>query len=724
MADGVVVPLREPGKAKKEKPEVEKYRRMFDEAREALQDTRNEADIDRDYYDGKQWTPEERRTLERRKQPVQTYNLTRVAINGMVGIVERSQTDPKAWPKNAPDEQSADIATKTLRYVAEQNNLDRLKVRSARDFFIEGVAVCIIEAEEEQPDYAIKIKRVPWKEFFFDPYSQEENFSDARYMGIAKWMDSEDIKAMYPEHEEDIEGSYEGPIAQDATFEDRPNRAWADRRRKRLMIVEMYHREKGTWSRCVFVRGGVLDYGPSPYMDENQKPICPIEAVSYAKDRDNMPYGAVRDLRSPQDGYNRRQSKLLHMLNVRQTFGTKSAVQDVDAVKRELAKPDGHVEVEFGKFGDDFGVIPQNDQVAGQFQLLMEARAQMERLLPSKGLTGRQEQGNSGKAIGLAQDAGMTELADPFGGLTDWELRILRQCWARCKQFWTGPRWIRVSDDLGAPQFVQVNEPVIDEFGQPVIGPDGQPQMKSRLAEAFVDITIDTTNESPTMKEAQFGILGEMVKMGLPIPPEAIIEASDLRNKAQIVEKIGEMRQQQAQQPNPEMEKLKLEAAKSHEAQNIERERLQQDATFKAQEAELEVRRMEAELRKAQIDSEIKAVELQIKQQELGLKAQEMDLRRLETTTNLEMQGKDHELEREKLTDGQTARREAHMAERMKASTDDDEREDIESEMTGKPSRTDRLIEAMTKQQAELVSVLTRPKRLVRGPDGRAVGVE
>lgn len=702
-----VIPLK--GKAKPERPGVEQYKKWFEEARDALEDARAASNTDRDYYDGKQWTPEEVATLQRRKQPVQTFNLIRVAVNGMVGVVERGQTDPKAWPRNAPDEQAADLATKTLRFIADQNRIDRLKVKAAKNFFVEGICAVITEVEQEEPDYRIVTRRIPWEEYFFDPYSREEDFSDIRYDGIAKWMDKEKVKEMYGGDEElqaVIDNSFEGPITQSTTYEDRPNSAWTDKKRKRLMVVEMYHQEQGEWRRCVFVKGGVLEYGPSPYLDDKGRPVNPIEKQAYARDRENMPYGAVRDLRSPQDGYNRRQSKLLHALNVRQTFGTKSAVQDVDSVKRELARPDGHVEIEHGEFGRDFGVVPQMDQIAGQFQLLQIAEQQLLRLAPTPAIVGREGQGKSGVALQNEQSAGLTELADAFGGLTEWELRIYRQAWMRAKQFWTSPRWIRVSDDFGAPQYLQVNQQ----------GPNGEAM--NGIAELDVDITMDATPESPTAQHEQFQLMGEMVKMGMPIPPEEVIKSMpSLRNKQEIVQGIQQARQMQAQQPNPQIEKLKLDAAAEHERQNLEREKLAQTERIELSRIQAEAVKAQAEAEKARADLELARIKIEIEREKLALERDRMG-------HEAGLEERRHGLEREKLADGQASRKEQRDAERLKAATDPDEREDVEAEITGQPSRTDRIVEALTQQNQTLVAALTRPKRVVRGPDGRAVGVE
>ncbi len=63
-------------------------------------------------------------------------------------------------------------------------------------------------------------------------------------------------------------------------------------------------------------------------------------------DSENGRYGIVRDMISAQDAVNKRESKLLHQLTSRQTIGIKGAVVSVAEMKRQLALPDGHVELD------------------------------------------------------------------------------------------------------------------------------------------------------------------------------------------------------------------------------------------------------------------------------------------------------------------------------------------------------------------------------------------
>jgi hypothetical protein len=107
------------------------------------------------------------------------------------------------------------------------------------------------------------------------------------------------------------------------------------------MVVEIYHRDGTGWNRCVFHAGGILEAGPSPYTDEKGKTECPIVAQSCYVDRENNRMGVGRDLRSPQDEFNKRRSKLLHETNNRQMqampneMGQMALGTDADLVRQK-----------------------------------------------------------------------------------------------------------------------------------------------------------------------------------------------------------------------------------------------------------------------------------------------------------------------------------------------------------------------------------------------------
>lgn len=544
------------------------YKRYFEDARDANDKQRSEALIDRDYFDGHQWTEAERQVLEARKQPPLYFNEVKVAIRGLVGVWEQGETDPRAWPRNPDDEQSADVATKVLRYIKDQTEWTDKRTYCALNYFVEGTTAVHIGVDGNNRPL---IEQVRFEEFFHDPRSRALDFSDARYLGIGKWMFAEDVAAMYPEERESILSSLDAGIGLGVTgdtFEDRPSGEylssdWLDGKLRRVFVAEMYHREGGKWMRCVFWGRGVLALSESPYLDKDGQPACAIKARSCYIDRDNRRYGEVRDLRSPQDAVNKRESKLLHLVNNRQVRASDPAMAysaDVELVRQEAARPDGVLPA-------GWDIATTVDMASGQMMLLDSARNFIQRIGQNPGVLAAQSASASGRAQIARQQAGMTDSAMTLNGLRKFEHAVYCACWDRARQFWKQPDWIRITDDEQAAEFVGVNQPIA---GPPQLVMDpatGMPTIMptvlgydNPLAELDVDITIDSVPNTATLAMEQFETLAQLAQSGVPIPPQALIIASSLPDK----QKIMEMMKPQA---DPAQEQQAQLAARGAEAQ-------------------------------------------------------------------------------------------------------------------------------------------------------------
>jgi hypothetical protein len=544
-----------------------KLRRMVENSTDMTSEAREASERDRDYYDGYQWTATERATLEKRKQPVITINRIKRKIDAMIGIEQRGRVDPRAFPREPGDEDAADLATKALVFVEETERVDEKRSSAFENLLIEGYGGVEICAEPDKYGWTPKVKRLRWEELFFDPHSREKDFSDASYMGVLKWMSLDAATAFArkfsdksPEELEDILDWTESTDAGE-THDDRPRNegsfVWADKKQKRVRVAQMYYKNGDVWHLAVFTGKGELYNAESPYTDVDGKPENAIILMSAYVDRENRRYGLVRDMIPQQDEINKRRSKLLHSLNVRQTMGAKGAV-DVAKVKRELSMPDGHVEWDtaYQEGGQaPFQLIPQTDQIQGQFALLQEAKAEIDMLGPNASLLGQLEGQQSGRAIMAQQQAGLAELAPIYDSLRDWTERVYRALWARIKQFWDAPRWIRITEVNEAPQFIGINVPQMTMMG---------PQIVNSVAELDVDIIVDQAPDYATLRAEQFEKLAEMAAQGYPIPPEAIIEASDLRNKKKLLEGIKASQEAQQQQQMQMMQmQMQLEGQKA-----------------------------------------------------------------------------------------------------------------------------------------------------------------
>lgn len=537
-------------------------KKWFQDSQDLTERARRLSEQDRDYRDHKQWSAFELNTLRKRGQPPIVINHIARKVDTIIGIAERSAADPKGYPRTPNDEDAAEVVTDSLRFICDQNRYQRIKSAMLENIIVEGTGGAEVIVEQRNGDFDVTVNRLRWEEIFADPYSREADFSDARYKGCAKWMNIEDIGSLWGADAKKIaEGSLNTSMMVSGSFEDRPKSmsGMVDMRGKRVVVVDMYCRHGDIWDRYIFCAGGdLLPGGPSPYNDEFGKPTCPIELASLYVDRENQRYGYVRGMLGAQDESNYRRSKILHRSSVRQSFANKLAGVDVDKTKRELSRPDGHVEILAGEFGKDFGIIPQGDLMEGEVLLLQEAKQEIAQFGPNNSLQGRGSDTQSGKAWQAQQQAGLAEIAILYTAANDLDLRIYRQMWMRARQFWTKQRYIRVTDNENAFKFLTVNEPVVDEAGNPMIDPrTGQPAVKNRPAEMNVDIIVDTSPDYINSQQEEAEMLIRLAEQGMPIPPELIIIASNMRSKRELLEML-KAKQSQPPQPDPvEMEKLR-----------------------------------------------------------------------------------------------------------------------------------------------------------------------
>jgi hypothetical protein len=542
-----------------------------DAAEESTIDARKYAERDRDYYDNKQLTDDEIKNLKKRGQPPVIINRIKRKVEFLAGMEKRQRATPKAMPRTPVEEQNADSATDALRYVIEDQRFDVKRSRVWENLVIEGAGGYEVCVEQKSYGLCVAIRRVAWDRMFWDPHSSEADFSDAKYQGIDIWMDEDDALAQYgdnPDVKEILAATYTSSSpARGDTYDDKPRSGvWADRKRRRIRISQMYFKISGTWYYAEFTYGGVLKGGVSPYVNEDGEPECAFLFQSAYVDRDNNRYGVVREMISPQDEFNKRRSKLLHHLTVRQLRydSTAGGVQDIEQVRKEFAKTDGVVDAP----KDAVEVLPNTDQVAGQFNLLQQTSTELDLIGANSALLGEQGGAPSGKAIQLNQSGGLVELGNLFDGLRHLDRRVFDAVWNRIRQFWTAEKWVRVTDDERNIRFVGYN---IDPMKQAMLQQAGMPgnisMMQRPIGELYVDITIEDAPEGIAPQMETFNSLVQLKQAGpASIPTEFLIETmptlkSDL--KAKLRDALD-----QSRQPGPEQQ-IKLAGAQA-EVENIQ----------------------------------------------------------------------------------------------------------------------------------------------------------
>lgn len=560
---------------------------MFEEAEDATRDARIKAERDRDYYDGKQWTSEEESALRKRKQPVVTYNRIARKIDYLSGLEKQQRKDPKAFPRTPKDQDAADAATDAIRFVCDDTDWDDKRSSAWDDLLIEGTCAVLVNHKQTRNSIDPNLIHIPWSRLFYDPHSSRADFSDARYMGIVTWYDFEAAREKWPDAQDKLESTMASEKDTE-TYDDKPkHRLWTDHKRKRVRVIEGYYIKNGEWYRCVATKGGELEPSePSPYLDEEGKPENPIKAISLYVDRDNNRYGAVRVMISPQDEINKRRSKGLHLITMRQARVGLATAADAEKVRRELAKPDGIISAD----KDDFEILPTADMARGNFEMLLDAKNEIDLLGANAALAGKNENDMSGRAILAQQQGGMVEVARMFDRLRSLSIDVYAAIWNRIRQFWQAERWVRITDDENNLRFVGLNQKVtLAQLAQEaqqgdekalrkaaeLVGPqiiqaamsgdqraltalgmfvqqNGQQivEVRNAINELDVDIVIDEGMDTPSVQAEQFDTLAKMLpglgdKAQDPRVIEMLIEASSLRNKDKLIEVLQ-------QGPSPE----------------------------------------------------------------------------------------------------------------------------------------------------------------------------
>ncbi len=529
-----------------EGPSIEKMRRDYtDYASGKAEEIREAADARR-YYHGVQWSAEQIKTLNDRKQPVVTYNRINRKIDGVVGVLERLRQDPKAYARNPQNEEGAELATSVMRYALDVTEWDEKESECIRKAGIEGIGCLELTLEAgDHGDPEVGLSIVDPDTFFYDPRSFRADFSDARYMGVAKWVDLDVAREQFPDQAEALRSELSASQASESSAQVDRERRWTDTGRKRLFLVEHWSKTGEGWSFCIYAGNLVLAQGASPFKDEKNQPACRFLPWSAYVDHEGDRYGFVRNLKSPQDEINARRSKALHIMNSRRVIAEKAAVDDIEKARAEIARPDGYIEVQPGlRF--EFDDAARGQELQAHSSYLDEAKTEMENFGPNPALLGTGVDGSSGRAIALLQQAGIAELGPFIKAYRGWKLRVYRAVWNAVKTHWQAERWVRVTDDDRVAQFLQVNGMQFDEYGQP--------QLVNAIGALDVDIIMDEGADTINAMADTFDTISAMAKAGAQIPPQILFELSSLptSTKKKVMELL-----EGAQQPDPAADQAK-----------------------------------------------------------------------------------------------------------------------------------------------------------------------
>ena len=504
--DGAPPPTAAPGQDDETFLSLPELRKQYERYVTAKAEEIEEARVARRYYHHVQWTADQIETFRKRNQPVVTFPRVGRKIDGIVGISEQQRQDPKAYPRNPDGTEGADVATCVVRYVTERNEWATKKPQALRQALVDGIAgieIRLVQGDEKDPD--IELHPVQTDDFFYDPRSIRPNFTDARFMGLAKSLDIDEAIELFPDKADILKAS--NSTGGEFLINSDRKVNWNTTADKQVLMVEHWYKSHGQWCWAFYVGWTILDEGVSPFFDERVKTICRFEMFSAYVDQDGDRYGFVRPLKGMQDEINHRRSNALFRANTRRLIVDKGAVDDIAIARREWARPDGVIEKNPGQ-----NITPDSttQDIAAQFQFLEDAKNEMEayaNMNPAALAGGATNL--SGRAVNLLQKPGLNELGPVLIAYRNWVIRVYRVIWNTAQRFWTSERWIRVTDDQKLEQFIQVNGMQTDQYGRPA--------MVNALGALDVDIILDEGPDVQNMMQDAWGVLSQMPPGAVPM---------------------------------------------------------------------------------------------------------------------------------------------------------------------------------------------------------------
>lgn len=592
------------------------YRRWFREAVDAAQEWRDAAQEDYDFVSGNQWSEAERKRLQANGRPALVINRIKPLVNVLSGYQRLNRYDIDFLPRTNDDAQICQVRKGLTKYILDQCDYDSEESQAFLDASIGGLGWFKVGYKfgDDGKDGEAFVKRADPFGVYPDPESHKPDYSDARYICEASWVDKDELIAAFPEHEAAIKNLCAEYDSAERMNDEHIDRLWYAAERHKVRLVECWHKKlvnqtvlvladgsevtedtlseadlqglylngmiQGIRQQAVtkviyasFVDRILLEEMDSPYQ-HGHLPLVPI--VCYHFGAGDIPAGIVRDLKDPQREINKRRIQALHILNTTSNGG---GWIEQDAMTPEQWR-------EFERKGTTPGhfqkIIPGkisgiHERAVGQMPVaVVNAEAQATQDLPA--ISGINESlmgtdmpsSSSGRAIELKQKQAITHIAPLFDALRKTKKEIAYQLWGRTgkagivPQFYTEHKVYRIEGQNGQ-QFVEVNQQVLQQ--DPIAGIIVH--TLNDLSQGEFDIVIADTQASTTQRQAQmWGLVDAVSKLGVPgdLVFDIIIDLSDIPNKDDIKQRFMQRQQEQAQAQQAQAQhEIELEEIKNRD---------------------------------------------------------------------------------------------------------------------------------------------------------------
>ncbi|HCO58913.1 MAG TPA: hypothetical protein DIT58_01870 [Porticoccaceae bacterium] len=574
---------------------------LFKESKTKTSDWRAEAREDYMFYEGDQWSSEDKMYLEENKRPIVTFNRVAPTIDAVTGSERNNRHETRFLQRTPDDGPPNEMLTGVCRWVRDECDAEDEESDAFQDMLICGVGVTETRIDfDSEKDGQIRIDRIPPLEMYWDWNSYKRNMMDAEWVMRVRMVPKARIKERWPKKRIDWSSGFQlderqSPHHADSADwyrEDQGGKVnvemgavadfqWVERRpiyrvngpegieeltesqyravkdQIEMQEYQVLRQTRKEYFTATIAGATVLKKSALHAMDEDD--IIPGFTYNFMTGKRALEskqwFGLVRPMKDPARWSNKFFSQIQDIINSNAKGGLLAegdAFEDIRRAEEDWAKPDKIIKMNPGAL--------QNGKV--QERGKSSYPQGLDRLMQVAMGATRDVSGVNLEVLGMAdrQQAGVVETSRIKQGLT-----IL-------STFFDSLRYYRKAQGRIMLHFIRYYIP--DKTMVRVVGEERFVEYKRDKAFERYDVIVDQSPTSANMKEEVWKgfqlVLPAMVKAGLPIPPD-IIDFVPL--PASVITKVKKFYQQKAQQ-SPEQKKMAMLEMQSKEAE-IEKLRAQ-----------------------------------------------------------------------------------------------------------------------------------------------------
>jgi len=636
---------------------------------------------------GEQWEAADLQALRNARRPAITINKILSTIATVLGEQIQNRIEVLFRPSAGSPAEVAEALTKVWMQISQNNQLPWARSDVFADGIIRSRGFYDVRLDfTDSQEGEVRIAQLNGKNVVIDPDAEEYDPDKWADVFVSKWMSVDDIAVLYnPDDAKELESKSgsEYMYGYDSVerYRDRFSGMALDAEaymnladdksvRRNVRVLERQYRKLDRQLHFVDIETGDMRPVPADWdrnrvsdvlakaggaLNTTKKLVKRIRwtatADSHVLHDDWSPYkhftvvpyfpyfrygrtiGLVENLLGPQEILNKVSSQELHVINTTANSGyivEENSLVNMSIEELETKGAQTGLVIEYRKGSQAPEKLKPNQVPTGLDRVSMKTEDHIKTISGvSDSMQGFDREDVAAKAIAYKQQRGAVNLTKPIDNLerTDWLLA--RAVLDIVQVYYTEPRLISIVKDTIThdEEQVEVNQP------DPVTG-----QIINDLTIGEYDIVVTSTPHRATLEDTQFEQARAMLEMGLPIPPEVLIENSRLMRRAEIIKMMN------GDQESPEAQAAQERQQRGEEAEVAKSEAMAEETMAKAELAKVRAQKEMMEMQMAMsgqpdpqqaVEAQRASVQMEIERSRME---QQMALEREKMTLQFELE--------------------------------------------------------------------------------------